>query len=132
MRQLQTALGTAVIALSSASAASAQTSVLGNRPAGVPARFETIANIVDSAFTITIVVSGVIFVFLLLLGGVQYLTSLGNEDAAVKARKVMINAGIGLVIVLTAYALGNYVLNLLGIGADVGTSINSQGTRGVR
>lgn len=125
MRQLQTALGTAVIALSSASAASAQTSALGTKPTGVPEQFATFARIISSAFNITIAVSGVIFVFLLLLGGVQYLTSLGNDDSAVKARKVMINAAIGLVIVLTAFAIGNYVLSLLGIDQTVGTSVNS-------
>lgn len=129
MHQLRIAIASIVIALSTTGVASAQ---LGNTPRGIPPQFTTIANIIESAFNITIVVSGVIFVLLLLLGGVQYLTSLGNEDAVTKSRKLMINGAIGLVIVLVAFALGNYVLNLLGIGQQVNTSINSQGTTGVR
>lgn len=81
--------------------------------------FQSLAVIIPRFFNIAIGVSGVLFVGLLLLGGVQYLVSLGEEGAVTKARKLMLNAGIGLVIVITSWALGNYVLQLLGITVNL-------------
>ena len=77
--------------------------------------FTSLGDLIQRVFNITVGVSGVIFVGLLLLGGVLYLTSLGNEDGVTKARKTMINAAIGLVIVVSSWAIGNFVLQLLGI-----------------
>ncbi|MCA9388731.1 hypothetical protein KC644_03130 [Candidatus Berkelbacteria bacterium] len=79
-------------------------------------RFSSLGDIIESAFNIIIVISGIIFMIMLLVGGLQYLTSAGVEDSAVKARKLILNAVIGLVIVTTAWAAGNYVLRILGIG----------------
>ena len=90
-------------------------------PQGVSQRFGTFESIIKSTFNITILVSGIVFVFLMLLGGVQYLTSLGDDDGTTKARKIILNGAIGLVIVLTSFAVGTYVLQLLGFGNQSGT-----------
>jgi len=62
-----------------------------------------------------IVAAGAIFVILLLVGGIQYLTGSGNEEATGKAKKMMIDAVIGLIIVLAAWAIGQWVLGRFGL-----------------
>ena len=124
MHKLQRYLLTASIAIAGLLPATALAQIVdsGNAlPAGVSQRFGTFEKIIRSTFNITILVSGIVFVFLMLLGGVQYLTSLGEEDATIKARKIILNGAIGLVIVLTAFAIGTYVLQLLGFDNQSGT-----------
>ena len=92
--------------------------------------FTSFEGIIKAAFNITILLSGIVFVFLMLLGGVQYLTSLGEEDGTTKARKIILNGAIGLVIVLSAFAVGTYVLSLLGLGRSGTLNTGTQNTSG--
>lgn len=69
---------------------------------------------IGKIFNFVIVIAGIIFVVLFLVGGIQYLTSAGNEEASGKAKKLLVDAIIGLVIVLVAYAAGKFVLDQLG------------------
>jgi len=64
---------------------------------------------------------GAVFVILFLVGGVQYLTSAGNEESATKAKKLLTDAVIGLVIVLASWAVANWILNGLGGEANFGS-----------
>ncbi|MCL5795697.1 MAG: pilin [Patescibacteria group bacterium] len=59
--------------------------------------------------------AGLIFVVMFLIGGIQYLTSAGNEEASTKAKKLLIDAVIGIVVVAIAYVAGSWVLTQLGI-----------------
>ncbi|MBI2589425.1 hypothetical protein HYW32_00100 [Candidatus Berkelbacteria bacterium] len=47
---------------------------------------------------------------------VMYLTNAGNDEQTKKAKQLLIDAVIGMVIIVIAWAVGNYVLGLLGIG----------------
>lgn len=102
--------------INNSSSGNANTTDAPNR---IPTQFRSVGGIISTAFNVTIVLSGLVFVVLILLGGVQYLTSLGEEEGATKARKIIINGTIGLVIVLASYALGNYVLQLLCLNIDI-------------
>lgn len=95
------------------SAIMAQTSV--RTPGNVPQIFGDFESAFSSIFDIVIVVAGVIFVILVLVGGIQYLASAGNEDNTKKARQLILDGVIGLVIVVLAWAIGTYVLRLLGL-----------------
>ncbi|MCR4280446.1 MAG: hypothetical protein NUV82_03420 [Candidatus Komeilibacteria bacterium] len=53
---------------------------------------------------------GLIFVIFIIVSGFQWMTAGGNEDAITKARKRMVNATIGLIIVLGAFVITDYVL----------------------
>ena len=68
---------------------------------------------ISRIFNITITVSEVIFIILLLIGGIMYLTALGNDEQVGKARKLMLEAVIGIVIVLAAWALGTFIIGRL-------------------
>jgi hypothetical protein len=49
--------------------------------------------------------AGVVAVIILVIGGFWYITSAGNEEQAEKGKKAIINAIIGLVVVILAYAI---------------------------
>ncbi|MCR4280447.1 MAG: pilin [Candidatus Komeilibacteria bacterium] len=52
---------------------------------------------------------GLLAVIMILISGFQWMTAGGNEDAVTKARKRLINAVIGLLIILAAYSITYFV-----------------------
>lgn len=112
-------VGAFAVSLLTPVAAFAQNDV--SRPIGVPQQFRDFPSTIKNIFNIVIIAAGILFVALFLTGGVQYLTSAGNEDNTKKARQLMLDAVIGLVIVVTSWAIGTYILQLLGIGTGNGT-----------
>jgi len=76
----------------------------------LPVNFYSLAQIVATVFNIVIGISGAIFMVLLLIGGIQYLTGAGNEESTTKAKKLLIDAVIGLVLTLSAWAIGTFIL----------------------
>lgn len=80
--------------------------------------FTNLSDAIGKIFNISITVAGVIFVLLFLFGGIQYLAAAGNEENTNKAKKLLVDAVVGLVIVVVSWAVGTYVLQLLGIGTE--------------
>lgn len=56
---------------------------------------------------------GLVSVIMLIYGGYQYLTAGGNEESLEKAKKIIKNALVGLVIVLLSYAIALFVFTLV-------------------
>jgi hypothetical protein len=56
---------------------------------------------------------GVIFLLLLIYGGVLWMTSRGNEENVTKAKKILTDSIIGLIIILAAYAISRFVVDAL-------------------
>ncbi len=56
-------------------------------------------------------VLGIIAVVIILIGGFKWMTSGGNDEKVKSARKVMTSGIIGLVIVLSAFAIAQFVLS---------------------
>lgn len=88
-------------------------------PTGVPYTFESVGESVRTIFNVVILVAGIIFVILFLVGGIQYLTASGNEESSGKARKLLLDAIVGLVIVLAAWAIGGWIIKQL-TGEELG------------
>lgn len=84
-------------------------------PALSGSKFTSVSNVVEWLFNVAITIGAIALIVLLLVGGVMYLTNAGNEDGTKKAFRLMSNAVIGLVLILIAWALGTYVLELLGL-----------------
>lgn len=80
--------------------------------------FTNMSDAIAKIFNISITVAGVIFVLLFLFGGIQYLAAAGNEENTNKAKKLLVDAVVGLVIVVVSWAVGTYILSLLGIGTE--------------
>lgn len=58
---------------------------------------------------------GIITVVLIMYGGFIWMTAGGNEEQIGRARKILINAVIGLLIILSAYAIVLFVMKMLGM-----------------
>ena len=53
-------------------------------------------------------------VVMILIGGFQWMTAGGNEERVEKAKKLLIAAIIGLLIILAAWGISSYAVNVLG------------------
>lgn len=62
---------------------------------------------------------GIILVILLVYGGYLWMTSMGSQEKTTKAKTLITDAVIGLIIVLAAYAISNFVITQL-INATTG------------
>lgn len=69
----------------------------------------TIANIINVAMGLL----GIIAVVIILLGGFKWMTAGGNDDKVKEAKKLIVAGVIGLVIILTAFAIANFVVGAL-------------------
>lgn len=81
----------------------------------IPGSFENINESISTIFRVVILIAGIAFVLLFLVGGVQYLLAAGNEENSGKAKKLLLDAVIGLIIVLAAWAVGTWILNQLDV-----------------
>lgn len=84
---------------------------------GFKEMFTGTANTILSVITL---VAGVLAVFYLIWSGIQYITSTGNPEKAKSARQGIINAVIGIIIIVAAY----FIIRLAISGGN--TLVNSQ------
>lgn len=73
------------------------------------AAFDTIANIINIGLGLL----GLIFFVLVLYAGFLWMTASGNGDQVGKAKTMLTQAVIGLIIVLAAFAISNFVISQL-------------------
>jgi hypothetical protein len=57
---------------------------------------------------------GIVFLIFIVYGGWLWMTARGNEEQVGKAKKIIINATIGIVIIITSYALTWFIMSALG------------------
>ena len=65
---------------------------------------------------------GVIAVGIILLGGFKWMTAAGNEDKTTEAKQLLGAGVIGLVIILSAWALATFIINQI-YGATTGPAV---------
>lgn len=56
---------------------------------------------------------GIIFTVLIIYGGYLWMMAKGNSEEVEKAKEIFKNAAIGLVVVISAYAITYFILNVL-------------------
>ncbi|MFH1711860.1 MAG: hypothetical protein ABH846_01325 [Patescibacteria group bacterium] len=54
---------------------------------------------------------GIVFLLLVVYAGFMWMTAGGNKDRLQKAQKMIMNAAIGLVITIAAYAIADFVVS---------------------
>ncbi|MCX6745533.1 MAG: hypothetical protein NTX00_00775 [Candidatus Parcubacteria bacterium] len=80
---------------------------------------------------------GIIFIVIIIYAGFLYITSQGTPETIKKAKSTIFYALIGLIIILTSYALASFVtdiiINSAGItGGGGGTNSTGTGTGGIK
>jgi hypothetical protein len=56
---------------------------------------------------------GIIAVMLILWGGFKWMTAGGNEEQVGEAKKIIVSGVIGLIIIMSAYAIATFVVNAI-------------------
>lgn len=81
-----------------------------------------IAKIIRTFLTVL----GVIAVIIVLYGGYTYMTAGGEEEKVDKAKKILINGGIGLTIIIFSWAITSFIISaLMGDSGDASYSTSS-------
>jgi len=70
----------------------------------------TISNKIGQIIAVVLAFLGVVFLVLVVFSGIQWMTAGGNEENVTKARTRLINATVGLAIVIAAYAITWFVV----------------------
>ncbi len=90
---------------------SAPTSILPDKPASLPD--VELESVINKAIQIIFAVGQISFVIMLLVGGVMFITSAGNEQQAEKAKKLLLYAILGIVVLFAAWAIATFVIGQL-------------------
>ncbi|PIR74114.1 MAG: hypothetical protein COU35_04115 [Candidatus Magasanikbacteria bacterium CG10_big_fil_rev_8_21_14_0_10_47_10] len=77
----------------------------------------TVAGIINVALSLL----GIILVTLIVYAGFLWMTAAGNDDQITKAKKILSSAIIGLIIILSAYAITRFVTDNLQQVTGAGT-----------
>lgn len=70
---------------------------------------DLLTNSVNNIINIVLSLLGIVFIILMIYGGITYMLARGNEDQTKKAKSLITQAIIGLVIVLAAYAITFFI-----------------------
>ncbi|RMD50431.1 hypothetical protein D6827_04035 [Candidatus Parcubacteria bacterium] len=86
----------------------------------------SLPELIGKIINVFLSILGIVFLVLILYAGFLWMTAGGDGDKVDKAKKVMINATIGLVIVLSSYAISSFIINkLTGALSDSSSSSSS-------
>ena len=82
---------------------------------------DTIARIIRVALSLL----GIVAVVIIIAGGVRWMTAGGDQDKVSQAKKIILNGTIGLAIILSSYAITQFVINSL-LTATTGDGLGGQ------
>ena len=99
------AIGSGLVNAGSSISTSASSASLGSAT--------DLPTLVGRGISVVLGVLGIVFVVLVVYAGFLYLTSNGEEKNVGKAKKMLTQAVIGLVIIVSAYAISGFVISAL-------------------
>ena len=88
--------------------------VAGDNGAGYNTDEFGVEGIISQVITTALTFVGVVFLGLAIYAGYNWMTAQGEEEKVTKAKDTLTAAIIGLVIVIAAYAISWYVIDVLG------------------
>ncbi len=99
------------------------------QPLGLPA-FD-IRLIIARIIRVALGLVGIILVVLLMYAGYLWMTASGNDEQIGQAKNIIRNAVIGLAIILSAYSIVSFIMNMLGVqgGGGANTAVYAPGTQ---
>lgn len=80
--------------------------------------FTCIWSLVSNTVSVAFILAGIVFFLILVLGGIEWLTSGGDKAKLQDAQKKIINAFIGIAIIAASWAIFTLVLYFFGINLD--------------
>lgn len=80
----------------------------------------TLSGLITTILNFVLMLAGIIAVVFIIIGGYRYMTAGGNEENAEKGRKALVNAIIGLLIVILAFTIVQVVSNALTSSSPIG------------
>ena len=82
---------------------------------------------INTVINVILAIVGVVAVFMIIFGGIQYSTSAGDSGKVKKAKDTILYGIIGLVIALLAFAIVNFVLDQIFSNQDGGNTPANNG-----
>lgn len=76
-----------------------------------PENLEGQGGVIETVTTVLLFVIGAVSVIMLIIGGIRYTTSNGDQGAVTSAKNTIMYAIIGLIVALLSYALVSFVAN---------------------
>lgn len=73
----------------------------------------SLSELIGNGIRLFLTFSGAIAVVFVIIGGFMYITSNGNEEQAEKGKNTLINAVIGVVIIIMAFVIISVITNLV-------------------
>jgi hypothetical protein len=73
----------------------------------------SIYEIIGAAIGVFLSMLGVIFLILMVYGGFVWMLSAGNEIKVLKAKKVLTQAVVGMIIILSSYSITRFIFDSL-------------------
>jgi len=86
---------------------------VANNTVGNTGDLSSIDKVVTTGVNAVLGLLGIIFLVIIIYAGFLWMTAGGNEDAVGKSKKLLMNSIIGLVIILGAYAISQFVISAL-------------------
>ena len=90
------------------------TDVAGGQGAGYKTSGVNVETLIGLGIATVLSFVGVIFLILAIYGGYIWMLARGNEQEVERAKEIIKNSIIGLVVVIAAYAISWYIINALG------------------
>lgn len=85
----------------------------------------SIFEIIGTLINVFLGLLGIVFLLLVLYAGFLWMTAGGDDKQVDKAKKMLINATVGLVITLSAYAITMFIVNWISTGTGLGSGSGS-------
>lgn len=89
--------------------------ILGEEPEAINYPIGFLQAFLPKIITIALVIAVIIFLFVMLLGGISWMTSGGDKSKVEEARAKVTNGIIGLLIVFSVFAILRFTEGLFGI-----------------
>lgn len=90
------------------------------KKAGLGGASSNLPTLIGNLISVLLGAVGIIFVILIIISGIQYMTSAGEEGKVKEAKKRIISAVIGMIILVGAYAISSFVITAI-TNAALGT-----------
>ena len=73
----------------------------------------TLTSFIGTVINVVLGLSGIALVLLFVYGGILWMTAMGNKDQVDKAKRLLTNTIIGMIIIVASYAIADYILSSL-------------------